>query len=222
MRRFFGLLAAFAWLGAMPALAAPSSTGRLEFEVTRNGAPFGSHIIVVTDGEEGFQVSSNVNLRVRLGPITAFRLEQTCSETWRGGALLALRCSTLKDGRRVEITGAREDGALTVRIGRSPGEIERFAHDAIPTSWWTKPPVGIDSMLNTETGKPMPVRITRMGREQIEVGGRTIETERLRVVGTLTMDLWYDSEGRWVGCAFTARGQHVEYRLASPLSSAPA
>jgi hypothetical protein len=222
MRRFAGIIACFALLAAGQAQAEPSSAGRLEFEVLRNGAPFGVHIVEVTGAAGRFEAVSNVDLQVKLGPITAFRLEQTCTESWRAGALAALRCSTLKDGRRIEITGTREEGALNVRIGRSSEDVERFALDAAPTSWWSRPPLDIDSMINTETGKPMAVRITRLGRERMMVGGASIDVERLRVVGTLTMDLWYDAQGRWVGCAFTARGQRVEYRLASPLSVAPA
>jgi len=222
MYRLTGIFAALAWVIAGPALAAPSSSGRLEFEVLRNGSPFGTHIVEVTGGAGGFDASSSVDLRVRLGPITAFQLTQTCTETWRDGALAMLRCSTLKDGRRVNINSVLENGALNISIGHRPGDTERFALDAVPTSWWSKPALDLDSMINTETGKPMPVRITRIGREQIVVGGQTIAAERLRVVGTLTMDLWYDDQGRWVGCAFVARGQRVEYRLASPRSVAPA
>ncbi len=68
----------------------------------------------------------------------------------------------------------------------------------------------------------MRVRVTNMGRETIDVEGQRIQADRVRVQGTLTVDLWYDAQGRWVGCEFTARGQRVEYRLTTALSSAPA
>jgi len=64
--------------------------------------------------------------------------------------------------------------------------------------------------------------VTDMGRESFDVGGTQIQAQRIRVQGTLTVDLWYDTSGRWVGCSFTARGQNVTYRLASPRTSAPA
>ncbi len=47
-----------------------------------------------------------------------------------------------------------------------------------------------------------------MGRENFTLDGRTIQADRVRVQGTLTSDLWYDAEGRWVGCAFTAGPAH--------------
>jgi hypothetical protein len=69
----------------------------------------------------------------------------------------------------------------------------------------------------------MRVRVTHMGRENFQIGSRRIQADRVRVQGaTMNGDLWYDAEGRWVGCTFTARGQRIQYRLATPVTSAPA
>lgn len=201
------------------ATAAPSDDGQLRFDVTRNGQPFGQHTITVSDVGDTLRARSQVALRANVGPLTVFRLEQTCTETWSDGVLAALDCSTLKDGRRTRVRAALQDGRL--RVTGAEGE-NWFPLGVFPTSWWTRPPSDATTLLDTETGAPMPVRVTRMGRETIEVGGRQIQADRIRVQGTLTADLWYDAQGRWVGCEFTARGQRVEYRLASPLSAAPA
>lgn len=214
------LFAAFAALTlSAPAQAAPSAPGRLEFEVLRNGQPFGRHVVSVTQSANSFRVQSNVALRVGAGPLTLYRHDQTCSETWRDGALAGLDCSTLKEGRRTRVSAMQRAGSLHVTGAQGARD---FPLDAWPTTWWTRPPTNISTMLNTETGAPTTVRVTRMGRETIQVGGASIEAERFRVQGTLTVDLWYDDEGRWVGCAFTARGQHVTYRLASPRTAGPA
>ncbi|GAM99312.1 hypothetical protein U91I_02960 [alpha proteobacterium U9-1i] len=77
-------------------------------------------------------------------------------------------------------------------------------------------------MIDAETGARMPISVTRVGRETRNVGGASIQTDHIRVRGTLTVDLWYDLSGRWVGCAFTVRGQRIEYRLTTPLTAAPA
>jgi opacity protein-like surface antigen len=213
-------LAALAALSlSTAAAAAPSDAGRLVFDVTRNGEPFGQHTITVSGAGNGLRAQSRVALRATVGPLTVYRLEQTCSETWSNGVLAGLNCSTLKDGRRTQVRAESQNGRL--RVVGAEGE-NFFPLGAFPTSWWTRPPVGSTTLIDTQTGEPMRVRVTRMGRETIEVGGRSVQADRFRVQGTLTADLWYDTQGRWVGCAFTARGQHVEYRLATPLSAAPA
>lgn len=206
-------------LSAATATATPSEIGRLSFDVTRNGQPFGRHSIVVTGAGESLRAQSNVALRANVGPLTVFRLEQTCTENWRGGVLAGIDCSTLKDGRRVRVRGAQADGRL--RISGAEGETW-FPLSAFPTSWWTKPPSGQVTMIDTQTGEAMPVRVSSLGRSTAVIDGREIPVERVRVAGTLTMDLLYDLEDRWVGGSFTARGQRVEYRLTTPLDAAPA
>ena len=210
-------LAAFCLTGA--AAATPSDAGRTVFDVTRNGQPLGRHTIAVTGTEENLRARTEVAFRVDVGPLTMYRLEQTCTEVWEGGALSGLSCTTLKDGRRTRVRAEQRDGRL--RVTGAGGE-HWFPLSAMPASWWTRPPGEAATMIDTQTGAPMRVRVTRVGRETIEAGGQHIQADRFRVQGTLTVDLWYDTEGRWVGCAFTTRGQEIRYRLASPLSAAPA
>jgi hypothetical protein len=216
--RFVACVAMVAACLTGAAVAIPSETGRTEFEVLRNGQPFGRHTIVVSGTEGSLRAQSRVALRAAAGPITVFRLEQTCTETWTQGVLTGLSCTTLKDGRRTQVRAERRNNRIVVR--GADGE-RVMPLNAFPASWWTKPPEGA-MLINTETGEPMRVRVTHMGREAFELGGRRIQADRVRVHGTLTGDLWYDAEGRWVGCAFTARGQRIVYRLATPLANAPA
>jgi|SRR5215510_3216972 len=201
------------------ATASPSGVGRTVFDVTRNGQPFGRHIIAVTGSGGDLRAQSEVAFRVDVGPMTMFRLEQTCTEVWSSGELSGLSCNTLKDGRRTRVRGEVRDGRLLVT---GAGGEHWFPLGASPTSWWTRPPTDATTLIDTQTGAPIRVRVTRMGREMIMVGGQRILADRIRVQGALTADLWYDQRGRWVGCAFTARGQHIVYRLASPLSGLPA
>lgn len=201
------------------AVAAPSDAGRIEFEVLRNGQPFGRHAISVTGTDDNLRAQTEIALRAGVGPVTVFRLEQRCSETWSDGVLSGLSCSTLKDGRRTLVRAQTREGRL--HVTGAEGE-HWFPLGVFPSTWWTKPPASTSTLIDTETGAPIRVRVTPMGREMIEIGGRQIDAERIRVQGTLTVDLWYDAAGRWVGCSFTARGQNIEYRLASPHSAAPA
>lgn len=204
---------------AQPAAAAPASAGRLEFDVTRNGQPFGRHVVRVSGSGGRFSVESRADLRANFGPVTVFRYEHACSESWEEGRLAGLDCSTLRDGRRTRVTARRAGDALVVTGG---GAETSFDLGALPTSWWTKPPVGLDHMIDAETGARMPISVTRIGRETLNIGGQSVQAERIRVRGTLAVDLWYDANGRWVGCEFTTRGQRIQYRLTTPLAAAPA
>lgn len=216
--RSLALAALAAIFVSSAASAAPSSAGRTEFEVFRNGEPFGRHVITVMAAGDNLRAQSSVQLSAGMGPLVMFRLEQTCSETWSNGALARLTCSTLKDGRRTRVRAERRGGQLRV-VGASGERL--VSGQALPASWWSKPPEGA-TLINTETGEPMRAHVTNMGRETIAVAGRRIEADRVHVQGSVTGDLWYDASGRWVACRFSARGQNIEYRLATPLANAPA
>jgi hypothetical protein len=202
---------------AGPAQAA-TTAGRLEFAVTRNGEPFGTHTVTVTAANGDLTARSAVALRAAVGPVTVYRYEHSCNERWRSGVLQALNCATLQDGRRSQISATRAADAISVQ---GPGGVTMFPGNALPTSWWTRSVLERASLIDADTGRAMPIRVTEVGEETLTIGGQRVPTTHFRVQGTLAMDIWYDMEGRWVSAAFTARGQRIEYRLTSPLAAAP-
>src|SRR5262245_2621100 len=114
MRSLFLAALAFAALLSLSASASATApvapAGRLEFEMLRNGHPDGRHSVIVTRNGSVLEVSSQVSVRVRAGFITLFDYEQSCRENWTRRILNALTCSTLKDGRRLDVS-ARSTGS---------------------------------------------------------------------------------------------------------------
>lgn len=209
---------ALALLIAAPTAGAATAPGRLEFAVTRNGEPFGTHTIVVTEANGELSVRNAVALRARVGPLTVFRFEHECTERWRAGALQAMQCETLEDGRRTEMTASRTGAGI--RVMGSSGATT-FPADALPATWWTTSVLNRNRLIDAETGEAMPITVSRRGTETLTIGGQSVRTTRYLVQGTIAMDIWYDEQGRWVRTAFTARNQRIEYQLVSPLSAAP-
>lgn len=205
--------------GVQFAHAEPSRAGRVEFEVLRGGRPFGTQRVVVTDRNGELIAQSNADLRANVGPLNVFRYSQTCREAWRDGRLTQLNCTTRKGGRDFRLTARAEGQSLQIT---GPGGGDSLPAEAWPTSWWTRPQLGTRTLLNTDTGEPIEVRVSRVGRENIVVAGEMISAERIRVRGTLTLDLWYAENGAWVSAAFVISGQRITYRLLSPHHEGPA
>lgn len=220
LRELRGIMAAGLALAACaPAVAAPAAAGRVEFEVLREGQHFGKQGVTVSHVNGDLVAESSADLKAGLGPLTMFHYTQQCRETWRGGALVGLKCSTLKDGKKHPVEAAV--GVSGLQVSGPKGRAE-FPAAALPTAWWTRPPVGTYEMINTETGEKLPVVVSRVGRETIDAGnGVKIDADHVRVAGTLTVDLWYDDAGHWVSCAFKASGQRMTYRLLTSPSEAP-
>jgi len=204
---------------ASNAAAEPARAGRVEFEVLRGGQPFGRQGVTVTESDGALVAQTSADLRAQLGPITVFHYTQRCREVWRAGVLTDLRCTTLKNGHTQNVSGAADGSGLRVT---GAGGAFAMPAETWPTTWWTRPRIGSHVLINTETGQRLPVRVTQMGRETIDVGNERVAADHIRVAGTVTLDLWYDERGSWVSSAFTASGQHITYRLLSPRASGPA
>ncbi|MFZ2031401.1 MAG: DUF6134 family protein [Vitreimonas sp.] len=200
-----------------PALAA-TSPGHVQFEVMREGHSFGRQSVTVSVRNGELLADTNATLHAGLGPLTLFSYAQRCSESWRDGALTSLQCSTRQNGHAKSVQGRLADGSL--RMNGTAGAIV-FSPSTLPTSWWTRPPLSTREMINSETGARLPVRVTMIGRETIIANGVRIAADHIRVQGTLAVDLWYDDQGHWVGCAFVAQGQHMTYRLLTAPSQGP-
>ena len=84
----------------------------------------------------------------------------------------------------------------------------------IPSSHWNIREVFSSQILSTESGELLDVEVTKIGEERLDVAGQAIDATHYRLVSDLTVDLWYDDQGRWVQLSFEARGQTIDYRLA--------
>ena len=170
----------------------------IHFQVLRNGSPFGEHSVRFTRLPSGaLQVETEIELKVQFGPLTVFRYEQNVEEAWDADGLVSLAANTLRNGRHHLIDLDRDSAFATL----------------IPSSHWRGYEPGTEQILNTETGQPMAVTITDLGRREVVTGRGPIEARGIRMTGTLSVDLWYDQNGDWVGCEFQVDGQSVHYLL---------
>ncbi|WP_297734382.1 DUF6134 family protein [uncultured Maricaulis sp.] len=207
IQMFQTTLLALAALGIAAVPASAELPEDVTFDVFRNGSPFGEHRVEFSERADGrMEVEIEIGLRVGFGPVTVFRYEHESKEVWEDGELVSLAAMTLKDGDRTRYALERDDeGRLVSDAGR--------VGDLVPSSHWSGYAAGLPAVLNTETGEPMAVTIEDMGMDRIETVSGMIDARRFRMTGTVTVDLWYDAGGRWVGCAFSIRDQDIVYRL---------
>ncbi|MDJ0922487.1 MAG: DUF6134 family protein [Henriciella sp.] len=183
----------------------------IDFTVLRKGRPFGQHKLTFAENEAGLlEVTSDVDLRVKIGPITAFRYRLDSVENWIDGKLVSLTGKTNNDGRKDSVTVQANGDGLYVDGTEFKGEAPATI---IPSSHWNRMQVYSDRMLSTESGEIIEMDVQTIGRESVQVGEQTIDATHYRLVSDLTVDLWYDDQSRWVKLAFEVRGQPIEYVL---------
>lgn len=191
----------------------PRTDSVIAFDVMRGDSPMGTHVIRFDRDGDRLIAETEVDLEVSFGPVIFFRYEHEAREVWIDGELVEFASRTLKDGNRLEVDAEREGDMLAI-------EGETYEEDPIAlslpaslalSSHWRGYDASADAIFNTETGEEMPVEIEELGTETVSVGGREIEARRIRVVGSLALDLWYGPDGEWVKCEFEARGETITY-----------
>ena len=204
-----------------PVMPMPTAGEEIVFDVYRDGDKrFGTHALTFSQEGGDLVVSIDIELRAGLGPITVFRYEHQSTERWRDGQLVALQSETLKDGDTYQVSAERNGDSLDVQ-GEDPdaGPISlELPLSILPSSHWHGYQTGEYDILNTEYGDELDVSVEFVGEDVLEADGERINTRHYRLVSDLTVDLWYDENGRWAGCEFEARGQTIRYvRRADPL-----
>jgi hypothetical protein len=209
---------ALAFAAAAPAQASspaastwvPADGASLVFDVYRDGDRFGTHTVTFKREGDTLTVATDIELRVKIGPITAFLYDHEATEIWSGGELQSLASRTRKDGRRYQVSATADADGLTVTGRNYTG---RAPVDAVPSTHWNDRQIRQQQLFSTETGEMLDVKVTDQGADTIKAGGRDISARKYFVESDLDFTLWYDASGRWVGCAFEARGSKVTYVL---------
>ncbi|MEM1087259.1 MAG: DUF6134 family protein [Pseudomonadota bacterium] len=196
---------------ALPTPFQPYEGAVIDFEVLRKGKPFGRHVLTFKDvTETGFKVTTDVDLTVKFGPITAFKYRLDATETWADGQLVALSGKSNSDGDKGRVEAINTGGELVVDSTLFNGALPL---STIPSSHWNILQVKGDQMLSTETGEVLDIDVETIGMDTVMVGGEAIEATHYRLKSDLVVDLWYDDQNRWVKLIFEARGQEIEYVL---------
>lgn len=189
----------------------PEEAAEIRFDVLRKGKPFGSHVLTFAPQEDGtLQVVNDIELTAKIGPFTAYKYRHDSTEIWTDGALTSLIGETRKDGEDLVASATAEGDVLAIEgtnfVGTAPASV-------IPSSHWHSREVFSSEILSSEGGQLLDVETEDMGRETLTIAGQQIEATKFKLVSDLTVYLWYDDTGRWVKCAFSARGQDIEYVL---------
>lgn len=195
---------ALAFLLAMGVTAIPATAETLLFDITRDGQPFGRHIITILSNGVQTDVENAADAKVAWGPVTVFRYAYNSREVWENGRLRRMSTWTNDDGKEISITAeATKDGLKVV----GPDGQSLLPNTVLPTSFWTIEVARNSVLLDTQTGQLAKVTSQFEGVEG-EAGGKLY---RYRLSGDINTELWYDVRGLLAKARFNARGSVFEF-----------
>ena len=95
--------------------AAAATPADIQLNVYRKGSLIGTHAIQFSQAGATLKVTSQVDLRVKVAFITAFRYQQTANDEWENELLVRTRIQTNDNGKETLVQAEVRDGQLAVQ-----------------------------------------------------------------------------------------------------------
>ncbi|MEO1313163.1 MAG: DUF6134 family protein [Pseudomonadota bacterium] len=199
-----GLLA----MAPLPALAA----GPRIFDLYRADKKIGTQSLTVDRQGRQINVSVSIDIDVRILGLPAYRYQLESREVWANGDLQQLRAQTNDNGSDNRVEATRVAQGLRVEGSKFSGIV---GGNPATTTYWTQAFLQRPVWISTQDGTPMNVSATRGGTIQVPIPGGETTASVWNIRGDIgELDLYYDSNGEWVGNAFVARGEQARFVLA--------
>ncbi len=191
-----------------------SATARtLDFDVYLDDAKIGWHRFDISSAGAGVrEVRSEARFDVRFLFITAFRYRHENSERWVDGCLAEIDADTNSNGKRISVTGERNDEGFVVEKddGRTalPNCVMTFAY-------WNPDFLKQARLLNPQTGEYLDVEVEKLDTETLRRGDDEVEATAyaIRARG-VEVTVWYSPDDEWLALESQAKGgRTIRYEL---------
>lgn len=192
MRTGLLILTALAAVGAANSHAAAET---MRFAIMRDGQPIGSNTIELRRDGATTTVHMVTHIQVKIAFMTVYRFDQTETERWVDGHLVALEATTDDNGTPHRVKATSSNGKITVN---ADGKATEVAGTTIPASYWNPALLGKTIALNPQDGAIVPVAVTDRGEDHIVVQGRQKRTHHYVIRTTFPQDVWYDEDRQLV------------------------
>lgn len=200
MTRLSGLISVCLLVASTLSLSAKEPvTETREFAVRVDGKPAGSFRLVVQEDESGkITVAAQADVRVRY-LVYNYVYQFRGTEIWKDGKLDQLESNTTDDKKQFAVQAWNDGKDLHIK---SNG-VERLTRPDVWTStYWRLPEARFRNqpvpLIDVDTGKDIRASLQYVGVNSVKVNGELANCSHYRVVGSVQVDLWYDSQDRLV------------------------
>ena len=185
--------------------------GTLNFTVVRDGEPIGASTVRLSHRGDETIADISTHIQVKIAFFTVYRYDQTETERWADGHLLAMTSLTRDNGTTHRVTATREGDRLLVD---SDGRKNAVNPNLMPYNPWNAAVLHATLALNTKDGSVTPVSVTDRGEERVVLQGRPLLAHRYSIRTSFPQDVWYDRRNRLVRVELRGSdGSTIRYQL---------
>ncbi|XOV82672.1 MAG: DUF6134 family protein [bacterium] len=195
------------------AYAAAPDEQRWDFNVLLDEQKIGEHSFVVRrqpSPEHGLlkTVSIDADFNVKVLFFNAYSYQHSNRETWQGNCLVALESRTNDNGDNLQVQASTQARQFVVQTNAGTRTYETCP---MSFAYWNPALLSAQALINAQTGELLPVEITALGSEKLEVAGQTIPAKHYALkMAEQTIALWYAADDyRWLALETKARGDRT-------------
>jgi Family of unknown function (DUF6134) len=198
-----------AGVASAAATAQPVST-KTNFAIMRDGDQIGSCDFRVHRNGRETTVEVVTHVQVKLAFITVYRFDQTESERWVDGRLVALNAVTDDNGTPHKVAASSRGDVLVVE---ADGKTSEADPSLMPVSLWNAALVQKKTALNPQDGSIVPVSVVDHGKEELVSQGRSETAHHYSIKTTFPQDVWYNDRQQLIKVALRGSdGSKIEYQ----------
>lgn len=214
------ILRLFAAVAVHPLLALPlgvraaAASQHLSFRALRNGAAIGVHTVGFQQDGERLVVTTRIDISVKVLFFTAFYLKHEAEEVWQAGRLVAVKSTTDDNGTRLQVSGTAVQGGF--RIIGDEGPFLAPAGLLTSSMLWDTRMLGANRLIDVQYGGVIGLVVKPLAPALVDTPRGKVRASRHHLITPhYASTLFHDSSGRWVKALIEAKGEIIEYALAS-------
>jgi uncharacterized protein DUF6134 len=193
---------------------AAAGAANLRFRALLKGAPIGMHTVSFRQDGERLIVTTRIDIAVKVLMFTAFYLKHEAEEIWQAGRLLAVRSTTDDNGTRLQVSGSTVDDGFRV-IGED-GPFLAPANLLTSNMLWDTRILSENRLIDVQYGGVIGLAVKPIGQALVDTpSGQVQANSHYLITPHYAGTLFYDERGRWVKALIEAKGEIIEYALAS-------
>ena len=172
------------------------------------------HTVSFRQDGERLVVTTRIDISVKVLLFRAFYLEHEAEEVWQAGRLVAVKSTTNDNGTRMQVSGSAVPGGF--RIIGEEGPFLAPAQLLTSNMLWDIRMLSASLLIDVQHGGVIGLAVKPRGAALVDTPQGQVRANRHHLItphyaGTL----YHDGSGRWVKALIEARGEIIEYALAS-------
>src|SRR6202140_4504355 len=176
---------------ALSAAETKPSAATRNFTVMRNGDQIGTSTVRISRDGAGTLAEVVTHIEVKIAYITVYRYDQSETESWAAGKLVAMSSRTDDNGTRHKVSVTRSGDTPSVDADGKGAEVDPAV---IPVSLWNSSLMRQTTAISPLDGTLTPVSVVDHGEEPLVLQGRPTTAHHYSVRTSFPQEVWYDRE----------------------------